>query len=400
MKPSQVKIAVMIARLGPYHVARMRALGQAVGPEQTLALEIAAENREYAWAPVATDGFRRLTLITDADYQDTTARLRATRTVEALDQTDPAYVAISGWGFPEARAAVAWCRRNGRVAIVMSESQERDEPRFRIKEIVKQQVVQAFDSALVSSGSHARYLERLGMGADRIARGYDVVDNEHFRKGAELARADAEALRAKFKLPERYFLCSARFIEKKNLARLLEAFAQYRAGNPAEPWDLVLMGDGPLRAELEAKRAALGLQSTAHFPGFKQYDDLPTFYGLASAFILPSTSEQWGLVVNEAMAAGLPVLVSNACGAAEELVVEGQNGFTFDPLDVRGLAELLTRMSAPSTDRAAMIRRSTEIVARWAPGRFGAGMVEAMKMGDRHRDQRRPELIPNVFLWV
>jgi len=400
MKGPRIKIAVMIARLGPYHVARMRALGHAVGAGETLALEIAAENREYGWAPVASDGFQRLTLITDADYQDTTSRVRASRTVDALEQMMPDYVAISGWGFAEARAAVGWCRREGRVAIVMSDSQERDEPRTKWKEIVKQQVVHAFDSAFVSGGSHARYLERLGMGADRITLGYDTVDNAHFHVGSERARANEVRNREQFKLPERYFVSCARFIEKKNLFRLLDAFAAYRHGAPAQPWDLVLMGDGPLRADLEAKRAALGLSSSVHFVGFRQYDDLPVFYGLARAFILASTSEQWGLVVNEAMAAGLPVLVSEACGAAEELVFDGQNGFKFSPLDVRRLAELLGQMSAPSTDLASMRRRSTEIVADWSPNRFAEGMLEAMRLGERHRDRRRPEIIPNVFLWV
>src|SRR5207244_4064698 len=102
----------------------------------------------------------------------------------------------------------------------------------------------------------------------------------------------------------------------KNLPRLLEAFAGYRrlAGDAA--WELVLLGDGPLRPELVALLKDLELDGHVLLPGFKQYDELPAYYGLAGAFIHASTTEQWGLVVNEAMASGLPVLVSDRCGCA------------------------------------------------------------------------------------
>ena len=85
-------------------------------------------------------------------------------------------------------------------------------------------------------------------------------------------------------------------------------------------------------------------------PGFKQYHDLPAYYGLAGAFVHTSTVEQWGLVVNEAMAAGLPVLVSRNCGCAADLVQDGVNGFAFDPLDGDRMAALLTKVAGLSAD--------------------------------------------------
>jgi glycosyltransferase involved in cell wall biosynthesis len=94
---------------------------------------------------------------------------------------------------------------------------------------------------------------------------------------------------------------------------------------------------------------------------------LPAYYALAGAFVLASTSETWGLVVNEAMACGLPVLVSKRCGCAQDLVADGRNGFTFDPLDVQALTRLMLRMASPGLDLAAMSRASREIIARWTP---------------------------------
>src|SRR5207249_5035240 len=155
-----------------------------------------------------------------------------------------------------------------------------------------------------------------------------------------------------------YFLASARFVEKKNLTSLIRAYAEYRdrlkgigvtdPGYKGAPWDLVLLGDGPLRETLNAQLSTLNLHSHVHLPGFKQYDELPVYYALANAFVHASTTEQWGLVVNEAIASGLPVIVSERCGCVPELV-QG-NGFTFDPMDEHELASLLFRMATLSDD--------------------------------------------------
>jgi len=113
-------------------------------------------------------------------------------------------------------------------------------------------------------------------------------------------------------------------------------------------------------------------------PGFKQYPDLPAYYGLANAFIHASTKEPWGLVVNEAMASGLPVLVSNRCGCAADLVQEGVNGFTFDPYNVEQLAQFMFQISAFQPFRlSAFGDASRKIISNWGPDRFAAGLKRA-----------------------
>ena len=111
-------------------------------------------------------------------------------------------------------------------------------------------------------------------------------------------------------------------------------------------------------------------------PGFKPYDELPVYYALAKAFVHPSTSEQWGLVVNEAIASGLPVIVSNGCGCVPELV-DG-NGFTFDPFDEHELATRLLQMNALTDDERQQLGEvSYTIAANFAPDRFGEGLEQA-----------------------
>jgi glycosyltransferase involved in cell wall biosynthesis len=272
--------------------------------------------------------------------------------------------------------------------IVMSDSQEIDFPRTIFREWIKRRYVICCDGALVGGRPHSYYLVKLGMDATRIRVGYDVVDNEYFDNGAGQARANAAALRQQHGLPERYFLTSARFIEKKNLPRLIQAFADFlRAmGEQAQasgPWHLVVLGDGALRGELERRVATLGLATRVLMPGFKQYPELPLYYGLAQAFILASTTEQWGLVVNEAMASGLPVLVSECCGCARDLVQSGVNGYTFDPRDVSALTGLMVRLAENEDRRQAMGEASANLIDVWSPDVFAANLIELSEMVKR-----------------
>ena len=142
-----------------------------------------------------------------------------------------------------------------------------------------------------------------------------------------------------------YFLTVCRFAPEKNLVRLIRAFARYREqSNPHSAWELVLCGDGPGSGEVEDAIGRSGCAAAIHRPGFLQADALTRWYGHAEAFVLPSLSEPWGLVVNEAAASGLPLLVSARAGCAATLVPEpeGTTGGQFDPLD---LEEMTTKLA-------------------------------------------------------
>jgi glycosyltransferase involved in cell wall biosynthesis len=238
----------------------------------------------------------------------------------------------------------------------------------------------------VGGQRHLEYLVELGMPRERIFTGYDIVDNDYFAYRTDEVRNSKFEIRKKYGLPENYFLASARFVEKKNLPKLIEAYAEYRRGSQVAtkvPWDLVLLGDGPLRGTLNSQLSTLNLNEHVHLPGFKPYDELPVYYALAKAFVHASTTEQWGLVVNEAIASGLPVIVSSRCGCVPELV--NGNGFTFDPFDQQELAERLLRMASLSDDeRKSIGDASYRISANCAPERFGEGLEQAARLALNH----------------
>jgi len=238
------------------------------------------------------------------------------------------------------------------------------------------------------------------MGPDRIFDGYDVVDNEHFRKGAETARVYGQGLREPNNLPREYFLACARFEPKKNLERLIRGYAKYSRGIGRGAWRLLIVGDGPSRAELEILARDLGVAQGVVFGGLRGYEDLPAIYGLARAFVHASTTEQWGLVVNEAMAAGLPVLVSQRCGCSPELVDPGRNGFTFDPYDTEELSRLMLRLTGMSeTQRAAMGQASAEIISRWTPETFAANLIKAVEVA-LAAPRPKAAVLDKALLWA
>lgn len=374
-----IRVAVIFDNFGPYHIAR---LSGAAKKCDLLGIEIAAASAEYAWQPTEDVPFQRRTLfqsdrIGARDPMLLMGRLRTVLTEHGIE-----VLAIPGWSGPHAVAALQVAKDLGIPVILMSESQAADFKRDFVKESIKRRFVALCQSGLVGGTPHRDYLAGLGLNRARIHLGYDVVDNAYFAICSDKARDQAAALRQEHRLPKNYFLASARFIPKKNLDCLIRAYAGYRrlmmdSGHAVACWDLMLVGDGELRKELVALTYRLGLSAFVHFPGFKQYSELPVFYGLAGAFVQASTTEQWGLVVNEAMASGLPVLVSMRCGCASDLVEEGRNGFTFDPLDVDVLARLMMKISSDECDRASMGQASREIVGRWSPETFGEGLDKA-----------------------
>jgi glycosyltransferase involved in cell wall biosynthesis len=265
----------------------------------------------------------------------------------------------------------------------MSESTQIDRGRVWWKESVKRKIVSRAQAAFVGGTRHAEYLVTLGMPPERIAFGYDVVDNTHFSSTI----SDGEALDCSsigFQLQRgKYFLSCSRFIAEKNIFGLIEAYWRYVSvlrQRGKSPWPLVLLGDGEQRASIEVEVNRLQLNDLIVLTGYQPYDVLPKYYRHAGVFVLASVSEPWGLVVNEAMASGLPVLVSNRCGCAPDLVVPGHNGFVFDPSDIRSLSVLLERVAEDDCDRHAMGSASLEIIANWGLTRFAEGMKKAAEI--------------------
>lgn len=428
--------AIHFARFGPYHLTRIDAAAAALGPVgwEVIGLETGGSDATYAWREEASGScaWQRHTVFPgEAAERIPAARLRDGISA-ALDRLKPDTVAIAGWGSPDALACLAWCRKHGVKAIVMSETREADGRRVWWKEFLKSRLIRRFDATLVGGKSHRDYLVKLGLPAERIRFGYNVVDNAYFKAESGKWKAESGKWKAEPQPPNSetaanqepgtknqeqtpYFLASNRFIERKNLARLVEAYGRYiqqstidnwseaemaEGNRQSSIWPLCLLGDGELKADLIAQCKNLGLtviecapweqisptihnppSSIVFFPGFRQIDELPRFYAHAGCFVHPALEEPWGLVLNEAMACGLPILSGNNVGAAEELVDEGVNGWTFDAEDVGEMEKSLRKMAGQSEEqRLAMGAASATILEERCPtAAFGQGLAELLR---------------------
>ncbi len=390
-----IRITVLFNRLGPYHHARLSSLATRC---DLSCVEISSVDQTYQWEKIeGASGLKRVTLFADADADLQPRKEMQQRIGVALEELQPHVIAIPGWSGRAALAALLWCRLHHVPAIVMSDSQAIDQNRRWWKETIKRCVVEQFSAGLVAGSPHIDYLQKLGMPNRVIFTGYDAVDNQFFRSASDRVRRNATDLRQNFDLPERYFLASNRFIKKKNIPLLLRAYASYRKYSGGTPWSLVLLGDGELQSDIIRMREELGLVNTVIMPGFKQYNELPLYYGLASAFIHASTTEQWGLVVNEAMASSLPVLVSKRCGCATDLVQCGRNGFTFDPYDVEELAGLMMKLSSGECDLTTMGKISWKIIGGWGTDNFTENFMRAAK-AVINAPTNRPTLLDTLIL--
>ncbi len=387
-------VAVVFHHIGPYHHARLNAAADKLS---VTGVEWSAKAHDSWGAADSPRQYRKISLFAEATDRYPTSDQRRRAFYSALEQANPDVVAVNGWNNFGSLVAANCCMDRGIPMVVMSESARGDEPRTWWKEVIKRRIVNLYSAALVGGQRHVEYLIELGMPRERIVTGYDVVDNDYFAQRAIEIRNSKSEIRKEYGLPENYFLASARFIEKKNLPSLIRAYAEYREKWKGDtPWDLVLLGDGPMRDTLNTQLATLNLQAQVHLPGFKPYDELPVYYGLAKAFVHASTTEQWGLVVNEAVASGLPVIVSNRCGCVPELVQD--NGFTFDPANESELAERLLQMVSLSADeRRRLGEASYRIAANFAPDRFGEGLKQAAAVALK-LPQRKPGVIDRALL--
>lgn len=372
------RVAAIIVNLVPYHHARWNACAVA-GVAETHLVEL-TDHDEFKVLEFASEAsFARHTLFPKgkgehgpAESEELAGTMR-----RRLDSIRPDVVCVSGWGLSVSLAVMKWAAARSVPIVMLSESNEFDEARSATKEFIKRRLVGLCSAGLAGGSPQADYLVKLGLPRKRVFKGYDVVDNRFFAEEAKKQR-DGSSEQGEQKTP--YFLACARFGKKKNLPGLIRAFARYRQlANSSTFFDLVIAGDGEERAEIERTIQEYGASDYVHLVGAKGYNQLPACYAQAGAFIHASTTEQWGLVVNEAMASGLPVLVSNRCGCAADLVKEGENGWTFDPTDEEKMAELMLKISGDEAQRKEMGLRSREIIEEWGPDRFASGVAAAVE---------------------
>lgn len=207
-----------------------------------------------------------------------------------------------------------------------------------------------------------------------------AVDNAFYRRGALEAASLREQFRRELDLEwgRPVILSASKLTRDKGCMDLVEACIRLAASSGASPHAyLLIVGDGDERGALESRVRASGLDSI-RFLGFRNQTELPRFYDLCDIFVLPSHHDAWGLVVNEVMNAGRPVIVTDRVGCFPDLVHEGLNGFVYPAGDVAALAGHLERLVGDPALRATMGENSLRLIERYSYEQDVAGLRQAL----------------------
>jgi glycosyltransferase involved in cell wall biosynthesis len=262
---------------------------------------------------------------------------------------------VHGWSTVSYWQAIQACWRTRTPVLVRGDSHlgtPRPPWRRALKWPLHRWFIPKFDGYLVVGARSKEYLMHYGANAERCFMTPHAVDNARFEATSRELKPQRDRLRGRFGLsPDSVvYLFAGKFIDVKRPRLFVEGLA--RAAASAPRIEGLMVGDGPLRAEIEA--AVRSLKAPVRFAGFLNQQEMPTAYASADVLVLPSASETWGLVVNEAMASGLPAIVSSTVGCAPDLIVSGETGDVFQSGDAEALSAVMSRFASDADVRTRM----------------------------------------------
>ena len=250
-----------------------------------------------------------------------------------------------------------------------------------LKRVVRKPLMTAFyrslSGVLAIGSANIAFYRAIGVPEERIFLVPYAVDNARFTEGTRLSDEQRKQVRAALGVADDdpIVLYAGKLQARKRPDDLLRAAARLKDRRVG--FHVVMVGSGEMTAALVELAGRFGLDNV-HFHGFANQSALPQIYGASDVFVLPSENEPWGLAVNEAMCAGLPIVASAEIGCAANLVRAGVNGQTFGTGDVEGLASALHPILGDAGTRRRMGLASSDIISRWSYAECAAGLRAAV----------------------
>jgi glycosyltransferase involved in cell wall biosynthesis len=259
-----------------------------------------------------------------------------------------------------------------RKRAVFCDSTEFDRPKTQWRELAKRVFFSGCDGFFCYGIRSKEYLQRYGAEESKIIYRCQAAALPHgYDPGKVLARYQA--------LPQsasnvHRFTYVGRLSIEKGLYDLLEAFA--KVYSKASNVRLDLVGAGPQRAELMGRVSELKLEHVVSFLGAKNISEIAELFIASTASVLPSHSEPWGLVVNESLSYGCPVVVSSVCGCVPDLVVDGVTGYSFEVGDIEALSRAMLSAIEIAADRVAVARQCLAVISEYTPNRAASQILD------------------------
>lgn len=291
-------------------------------------------------------------------------------------------VISAGWLDFASQIGFFLCKLTGRKFIVWSESTI-NEPSWRrtvsmplVKMIIKG------SSACIAIGTRSKeYLMALGANPKEVFVAYSTVDIQHFIKKSRMYRKQKKHLRKSYGIKEKnLILYVGQFIERKGLIYLLRAFN--KLSSEMDNIALALLGYGPLKSELEeyvGKNKLTNVYLLKHV----EVNRMPRVYVMADIFVLPSYEETWGLVINEAMASGLPVITTEKVGSSADLVRNGLSGYVVKEKSTKALYKSIKNILSSADLLETMSAESRQMIKKFSPESAAQNFIKAIKYAAR-----------------
>lgn len=303
----------------------------------------------------------------------------------ALAAAAPEAIVCGGYNYTASWQSLFWARRHNVPFLLWSESNLYEMRRRNgVAEFLKSEFVSRCAGFVVPGTWGREYLRTQNVKDEIIFTAPNAVDNDLFARRAAMARQNPAAVRREFGLPDRYFLFVGRLVREKGAFELLSAYAELDE-QVRRQVGLVFVGDGSCREELQQRATSIS-PGLIKFSGFAQREELAAYYALADMLILPTYSDTWGLVVNEAMACSLPVVLSRAAGCNPDLVKENWNGLLIAPRDESSLSIAMHKLATDAELRATMGTHSHELVSRYSPREWSNSIAQAVQRTVGARD--------------
>lgn len=367
------KLVFVWDNFGPLHADRCNAVAKRFeGKEQVIGLELAGRSRVYDWLPESGTDFRKITLVDGRTLEEIPFAQRFGKTLRAcLSMGGGSKYFLCHYQDPAIFLVACLLRLLGRKVYTMGCSKFDDYPRHLPREFVKSLMYFPYNG-VISSGVRARdYMRFMGFSPENIASPYNTVSLGRIR---EMSGAPPAPDGVPFR--DRHFTIVARMVAKKNISLTLTALKLYSQQVP-NPRHLHIFGTGPLEAELRHQARETGIADLVHFNGFQQTREISRAYANSLALLLPSIEEQFGNVVPEAQAMGLPAILSDNCGSRDVLLRSGVNGFVVEPDNPAGLAFFMKLLSEDENLWRTMCLATQQFVQRADTDRF-AEAVETL----------------------
>lgn len=286
-------------------------------------------------------------------------------------------IVTGGWHQPGYYLCLLYAKLFRKKFLLWSESTALDSRKTSfLPEALRKNFVRQASGAIAAGKASRDYLVSLGVNSDRVWTAPNAVDNNYYAERSAPFRANKQQIKRERGFPEKLVLYAGRMVPEKGIYTLLRAYA--RISVEMKDVGLILCGEGEDRPSLEAACKSEGLVNV-FFVGFVDRENMPFYYGIADLLVLPSFTEPWGLVINEAMACGLPVLATTRAGAARDLVRSGENGYTFEPGDASQLFGLMKLILRDGETLRRYGKASSLMIQNFTPDICAAGFLRAVR---------------------